>query len=95
MLDATLAAPGDFLGHDKGTVKALPARGKPNPMRKIFVMVGIAIVVFMAFTGYSVEKAVQGSAQLAAIKDLYFPVLLRLDANTVRTDKMRRRISRW
>ena len=88
MLDATLAAPGDFLGHDKGTVKALPARGKPNPMRKIFVMVGIAIVVFMAFTGYSVEKAVQGSAQLAAIKDLYFPVLLRLDANTVRTDKM-------
>jgi HPt (histidine-containing phosphotransfer) domain-containing protein len=42
----------------------------------------------MAFSAYSVKKAVQGNAQLAAIKDLYFPVLQRLDANIVRVDKL-------
>ena len=44
------------------------------------LLVGIAIVVFMAFTAYSVRKEIQGGAELAAIKDLYFPVLQRLDA---------------
>jgi hypothetical protein len=46
---------------------------KANSMRKIFLIVGIAIVVFMAFTAYSVQKAVQGNAQLAAIKDCTSP----------------------
>jgi HPt (histidine-containing phosphotransfer) domain-containing protein len=88
MLDATTALPGDFVSREQSRKSIAPSHGKPNAMRKIFLIVGIAIVVFMAFTAYSVQKAVQGSAQLAAIKDLYFPVLLRLDANTVRTDKM-------
>ena len=57
-------------------------------MGKIFLLVGLAIVIFMAFSAYSVRKEMQGSAQLAAIKDLYFPVLQRLDANIVRIDKM-------
>ncbi len=57
-------------------------------MRKIFVIVGLAIVIFLAFTAYSVQKEIQGQAQLAAIKDLYFPVLQRLDADIVRLDKM-------
>jgi len=57
-------------------------------MGKIFLLVGVAIVVSMAFTVYSVQKEVRGSAQLAAIKDLYFPVLQRLDANIVRIDKV-------
>src|SRR5271163_2677692 len=61
---------------------------KPASMGKIFLLVGVAIAVFMAFTAYSVQKEIQGSAQLSAIKDLYFPVLQRLDANIVRTDKI-------
>ena len=67
------------------------AAGKPagaGSMGKIFLLVGLAIVIFMAFSAYSVRKEMQGSAQLAAIKDLYFPVLQRLDANIVRIDKM-------
>jgi len=59
-----------------------------NPMRKIFAVVGIAIVVFMIFTAVSVQTAIKGRAQLSAIKDLYFPVLQRVDANIVRVDKM-------
>lgn len=66
---------------------ARPAAGS-NSMGKIFLLVGLAIVIFMAFSAYSVRKEIQGSAQLAAIKDLYFPVLQRLDANIVRIDKM-------
>jgi HPt (histidine-containing phosphotransfer) domain-containing protein len=57
-------------------------------MRNVFLLVGVAIVVFMAFTAYSIRKEMQGSAQLAAIKDLYFPMLQRLDANIVRIDKI-------
>jgi len=57
-------------------------------MAKILVMVGIAIAVFMAFSAYSLQKAVQGRAHLTAIKDLYFPVLQNLDANVVRIDKL-------
>ncbi len=59
-----------------------------SPMRTIFVVVGAAILVFLAFTAFSVQKSIQGSARLAQIKDLYFPVLQRVDANTVRVDKM-------
>lgn len=57
-------------------------------MRKVILLVGIAIVVFMAFTAYSVRKDMQGAAELSTIKDLYFPVLQRLDANIVRLDKI-------
>jgi HPt (histidine-containing phosphotransfer) domain-containing protein len=57
-------------------------------MKKVAMIVGISIVIFMAFTAYSVRKDMQGAAQLATIKDLYFPVLQRLDANIVRIDKV-------
>lgn len=59
-----------------------------NPMRKIISMVAIAIIVFLAFTAYSVHKSVQSNAQLTAIKILFFPVLEHVDANIVRLDKM-------
>jgi two-component system chemotaxis sensor kinase CheA len=57
-------------------------------MRKIIFMVGVAILVFLAVTTYSVRKSFQSSDQLTAIKDLYFPVLQQIDANIVRLDKM-------
>ncbi len=59
-----------------------------SPMRKIVLMIGVAIFVFLAFTAYSVNKSVQSSSQLSDIRDLYFPVLERVDANIVRLDKM-------
>ena len=62
-----------------------------NPMRKIIAIVGVAIFVFLAFTAFSVHKSVQSSNQLTDIRDLYFPVLERVDANIVRLDKMEER----
>jgi HPt (histidine-containing phosphotransfer) domain-containing protein len=64
------------------------SKSNPGAMRKIFLVVGLAIAIFLAFTAYSVRKDIQGRAELAAIKDLYFPVLQRLDADIVRLDKM-------
>ena len=78
MLQKTTAAAGE---------STRPAAAS-NAMGKIFLLVGLAIVIFIGFSAYSVQKEIQGSAQLAAIKDLYFPVLQRLDANIVRIDKM-------
>ena len=75
-----------------------PTRGTPTAqtqppaqqasMRKVVLLVGVAIVIFMAFTAYSVHEEIQGGVKLAAIKELYFPVLQRLDANVVRVDKL-------
>lgn len=65
-----------------------PTTNNKDPMRKIILMIGVAIVVFLAFTTYSVNKSVQSSTQLSTIRDLYFPVLERVDANIVRLDKM-------
>jgi ElaB/YqjD/DUF883 family membrane-anchored ribosome-binding protein/HPt (histidine-containing phosphotransfer) domain-containing protein len=62
-----------------------------NPMGKIILMVGIAIVVFLVVTTFSIQKSVQSSGHLTQIKDLYFPVLERVDANIVRLDKMEER----
>jgi HPt (histidine-containing phosphotransfer) domain-containing protein len=88
MLQATTVAAGEFVHHKEDAAPTPRSGQKANSMGKIFLIVGIAIVVFMAFTAYSVHKAIQGSAQLTAIKDLYFPVLQRLDANIVRIDKL-------
>jgi len=63
-------------------------RAPSHPMRKIFLLVGIAIAIFMVFTAYSIHNAAQGRARLSAIRDLYFPVLQRADANLIRLDKM-------
>jgi len=59
-----------------------------NPMRNIIVIVGVAIIIFLAFTTYSVNMSFKSSDHLTEIKDLYFPVLERVDANIVRLDKM-------
>ncbi len=67
------------------------AAAEANPMRKILLMVGVASALFLAFTAYSVHKSIQSSAQLSEIRDLYFPVLERVDANIVRLDKMEER----
>ncbi len=73
------------------SVASEPTQASTQPMRKIIVMVGVAIFVFLAFTTYSVQKSIQTSQKQAAIKDLYFPVLERVDANIVRLDKMEER----
>jgi HPt (histidine-containing phosphotransfer) domain-containing protein len=78
----------DFVPAKESAKTAAPAKSNSNSMTKVFLLVGVAIAVFMAFTTYSVHKELQGSAQLAAIKDLYFPVLQRLDANIVQLDKI-------
>ena len=91
MLQTMTAAEADFAAPAPAPPAATPksrAAKQTNAMAKVFLLVGVAILVFMAFTAYSVTKEIQGSAQLTAIKDLYFPVLQRLDANIVRIDKM-------
>ena len=78
--------------HDEATASTLNSvkQGSEdsNPMRKIIALVGVAIVIFLAFTTYSVNISFQSSDALTEIKDLYFPVLERVDANIVRLDKM-------
>lgn len=79
--------PGNKQTSSESTAAAAPS-SSANPMRKIIFMVGVAIVVFLAVTSYSVRKSFQSSDQLTAIKDLYFPVLQKIEANIVRLDKM-------
>jgi len=88
MIPMTTVTEADFRPATEAKAQARQPTPKANSMGRIFLIVGIAIVVFMAFSAYSVKKAVQGNAQLTAIKDLYFPVLQRLDANIVRVDKL-------
>ena len=64
------------------------AKQDSNPMRKIIMIVGIAILVFLGVTTLSVQKSFRSSDQLTSIKDLYFPVLQKIEANIVRLDKM-------
>ncbi len=79
---------GDTAATDRSAARKPATSTDRNPMRKIFALVGIAIIVFMVFTAFSVQTAVKGRAKLSAIKDLYFPVLERVDADIVRVDKM-------
>ncbi len=59
-----------------------------HPMRKVFLLVGCAIAVYLAFTAFSVHMAAHERNQLAAIRDVYFPVLQHADADLIRIDKM-------
>ena len=61
-------------------------------MRKIILMVGIAILVFLAFIFYSLQTSIKNNEQLSAIKEVYFPVLERIDANIVRLDHVEERL---
>lgn len=88
MLQTTTAGYGNFAAAAPPAPQVAPTRDKPHSMGKVFLLVGVAILIFMAFSAYSVQKEIQGSKQLAAIKELYFPVLQRLDADIVRIDKM-------
>jgi len=88
MNSLSAVAPADLRDVGQAQLTTKKSTSNTNSMGKIFLIVGIAIVVFLAFSAYSVQKAVQGNAQLVAIKDLYFPVLQRLDANIVRVDKL-------
>ena len=82
------AAGGEFAAFAPATAENVHAEKKTNALGRVFMLVGVAIAVFLVFTAYTVTKEIQGRAQLAAIKDLYFPVLQRLDADIVRIDKM-------
>lgn len=63
-----------------------------NPMRKIVFMVSIAILIFLAFIVFSLHTSIKNNAQLATIKEMYFPVLERIDANIVRLDHIEERL---
>jgi diguanylate cyclase (GGDEF)-like protein len=77
---------GKTVENNKLKPKDLPEAGSFNPMGKIIMMVGVAILVFLAFLIYSLQTSVKHNAQLSAVKDLYFPILERADANIVRLD---------
>lgn len=64
---------------------------KTSPMLKVSLLVGIAIVVFLAFMVYSLQTSIRNSERLTTIKELYFPILERVDANIVRIDKLEER----
>ena len=50
------------------------AAAEANPMRKIILMVGVAIALFLAFTAaYSVHKSIQSSAQPVGDPRFVFP----------------------
>ena len=82
------ATSGDFAAPAPATADKSRATRKPDALARVFLLVGVAIAVFLAFTAYTVTKEIQGRAQLAAIKEVYFPVLQRIDADIVRIDKM-------
>jgi signal transduction histidine kinase len=88
MVQVSLAAPRPRSDTAEPPATRERPQGSPNPMLRVFLLVAVAIVIFMAFTAYSVHQEIQGRAQLAAIKDMYFPLLQRLDANVVRLDKI-------
>ena len=89
-MHSTVYAPSSFhaVATEPSAARKSGTSAARNPMGKIFALVGIAIIVFMVFTAFSVQTAVKGREKLSAIKDLYFPVLERVDANIVRIDKM-------
>lgn len=87
-MEQIMQGPAHFASKQETQPQAAAAPSGNNPMRKIIFMVGVAIVVFLAVTSYSVRKSFQSSDQLTGIKDLYFPVLQKIEANIVRLDKM-------
>jgi len=87
-MEHTVQSPAQDAGQHAPSARGGVAQPSANPMRKIIFMVGVAIVVFLAVTSYSVRQSFQSSDQLTAIKDLYFPVLQKIEANIVRLDKM-------
>lgn len=87
-MEHIMQSPAQHAGQQAPSESGGGAQPSANPMRKIIFMVGVAIVVFLAVTSYSVRQSFQSSDQLTAIKDLYFPVLQKIEANIVRLDKM-------
>ncbi|CAK0753621.1 Hpt domain-containing protein [Gammaproteobacteria bacterium] len=77
---------------DTADLQPLAVAENSNPMRKIILMVSVAILVFIAFMIYSLQTSVKNGEQLSAIKDLYFPILERVDANIVRLDKIEEKL---
>lgn len=75
----------------KNSATAQRRKNRANPMLNIMLMVGVAISVFVAFMVYSLHTSVKNSERLTTIKELYFPILERIDANIVRIDKMEER----
>jgi two-component sensor histidine kinase len=57
-------------------------------MRKIISLVVIAIFMFVAFFLYGLQSSVKAGEQLSAIKDVYFPVLEKIDATIVNIDRI-------
>jgi HPt (histidine-containing phosphotransfer) domain-containing protein len=86
IVPAAAKAPGEMPTPMAAAPAAVPV--KSDPMRAILAVVGLAIMLFLAFSSYSIYNANLGSTQLAQIKSLYFPVLERIDISVVQLDKM-------
>ncbi|RIZ65042.1 MAG: hypothetical protein D0531_11735 [Methylococcales bacterium] len=57
-------------------------------MRKITLLIVVAIIMFSGFFLYGLRSSVQSGQQLTAIKDVYFPVLEEIDATIVNIDRI-------
>jgi len=57
-------------------------------MRKITLLIVVAIIMFSVFFLYGLRSSIQSGQQLTAIKDVYFPVLEEIDATIVNIDRL-------
>ena len=57
-------------------------------LRKIFAMVGVAILVFLAVSTYQVVKSLESKDSLRNVEQLYFPILLKADSSIAVMEKV-------
>jgi signal transduction histidine kinase/PAS domain-containing protein len=57
-------------------------------LRKIFAMVGVAILVFLAVSTYQVFKSLESKESLRNVEQLYFPILLKADSSIAVMEKV-------
>jgi two-component sensor histidine kinase len=64
------------------------AKQSSSSMRKIIILVAVAITMFVAIFLYGLQSSVKSAEQLTSIKDVYFPVLEQIDASIVSIDRI-------
>ena len=70
-----------------------PSASVANPntgtgLRKIFAMVGVAILCFLVISTYQVVKSVESKDSLRNVEQSYFPVLIKADASIAVMEKV-------
>jgi HPt (histidine-containing phosphotransfer) domain-containing protein len=73
----------------------VPARPAPRvagadgtALRKIFAMVGVAILCFLVISTYQVVKSIESKDSLRNVEQSYFPVLIKADASIAVMEKL-------